>query len=267
MTVSVSVRTPCRLHFGMFSFGRADHAQFGGLGAMVEPPCVEVRLTPAERFAVAGAVPDRTTRVVELLVDHWKLPAFPNCALTIHSPRDHTGLGVGTQLHLAIATALRRFLKLPDITLEELSATVGRGARSAVGTYGFRLGGLIVDGGKEAEASLGKLVTRVALPEGWRFVLFCNPAERGLAGPGETRAFDRLQAVPESVTERLWSITNEEVLPAVEQRVNFGDQIALLSSNVIANGLATPCMSLADLPASVLRQFRMGRLRARKSNG
>jgi beta-RFAP synthase len=126
-------------------------------------------------------------------------------------------LGVGTQLNLAIAAGLRRFLGLADTSLEEMSATVGRGARSAVGTYGFLLGGLIVDAGKERGQAVGSLARRVALPDAWRFVLFCRPDERGLAGSNEAMAFERLPPVPQEVTRELWQITNDEILPAVEQ--------------------------------------------------
>jgi beta-ribofuranosylaminobenzene 5'-phosphate synthase len=227
MTTAVRVRTPCRLHFGMFGFGCADRAQFGGLGAMIDPPCIEIELSPATRFAVHGAMLDRTRQAVELLVDRWKLPSLPACEITVRSPRDHTGLGVGTQLHLAIATGLRRFLNLAEISLEEMTATAGRGARSAVGTYGFQLGGLIVDAGKEPGQTLGRLATRVSLPDTWRFVLFCQTEVRGLAGKNEATAFEQLQTVPGDVTRKLWSITNDEILPAVEQSDcrKFGDAI------------------------------------------
>ena len=61
----VQVRTPCRLHFGMFSFGHADRPQFGGVGAMIEPPSVEVTLSPSERFEVHGSLADRAKQFVE----------------------------------------------------------------------------------------------------------------------------------------------------------------------------------------------------------
>src|SRR4051812_32531694 len=137
MTTAVTVRTPCRLHFGMFSFGCPDRAQFGGVGAMIEPPNVEVEILPADCFAVHGSLAGRTRQVVELLVDRWKLASLPACDISVRAPCDHTGLGVGTQLNLAVAAGLRRFLNLPEISLEEMSASVGRGARSAVGTHGF----------------------------------------------------------------------------------------------------------------------------------
>jgi beta-ribofuranosylaminobenzene 5'-phosphate synthase len=227
MTTAIRVRTPSRLHFGMFGFGSPDRAQFGGVGVMIEPPNVEFEILPADGFAVHGPLADRTRQVVELLVDRRKLRSFPACRISVSSPRDHTGLGVGTQLSLAVAAGLRRFMNLTDASLEEMAATVGRGARSAVGTYGFQQGGLIVDAGKIPGQTLGKLARRVALPDAWRFVLFCQQGERGLAGSSEAKAFKRLKTVPEEVTRKLWQITDDEMLPAVDRNDYrmFGDAV------------------------------------------
>jgi beta-ribofuranosylaminobenzene 5'-phosphate synthase len=194
---------------------------------MVDPPAVEVELSPAGSFAVEGTLADRTRNIVELLVDRWKLTSLPACTISVRSPRDHTGLGVGTQLNLAVATGLRRFLNMADLSLEEMAADVGRGARSAVGTYGFQRGGLIVDAGKERDEALGKLASRVALPDRWRFVLFCESEKRGLAGSSEVKAFAQLEPVPDEITQSLWSITNDEILPAVDQHdcPQFGEAV------------------------------------------
>ena len=107
------------------------------------------------------------------------------------------------------------------------SSSAGRGARSAVGTYGFQLGGLIVDAGKGPGQTLGKLARRVGLPPVWRFVLFSRPSERGLAGSSEAAAFRQLKPVPQLITQKLWAITTVEMLPAVERADcrMFGDAV------------------------------------------
>jgi beta-ribofuranosylaminobenzene 5'-phosphate synthase len=215
MNTGVQVHAPCRLHFGMFSFGHSDRPQFGGIGVMVAPPGVEVSIEPARHFAVQGLLADRARQFVELLAVRWKLPPLPACEITIQSPRNHTGLGVGTQLSLATAAGMRRFLHLAEVPVEELATAVGRGTRSAVGTYGFQHGGLIVDAGKMPGDALGSLVSRMALPETWRFVLICRRGEAGLADTNEAVAFARLPPVPDEITRELWAITNEQMLPAV----------------------------------------------------
>jgi len=227
MSIAVHVRAPCRLHFGMFSFGHADRPQFGGAGVMIEPPSVSVQITHSEKFSVSGDHAERAARFARMAADAWHLNSLPNCRLQIQSPPDHTGLGIGTQLGLTVAAGLRRFLELSPLPAEELAMSVGRGQRSAVGTHGFALGGLIVDGGKCADERLAKLRRRLPIPESWRFVLVRSPHESGLAGQGEATAFNQLPPVPFVVTDELWRITNEEMLPALTDGncKSFGDAI------------------------------------------
>ncbi len=227
MTRSIHVRAPCRLHFGMFSFGQPDRAQFGGVGAMIDPPAVEVMIRPAARFAARGALASRVEQFARSALQHWQLSSLPACEIDVVSPPDHVGLGVGTQLGLAVAAGLRRFFNLSDLVVEELALSVGRGGRSAVGTYGFEHGGLIVDVGKEPGRPLGKLARRIALPDDWRIVLVRPGDAKGLAGDYEADAFARLPPVPPEVTRKLWQITEGDMLPAAERPDcrAFGDAV------------------------------------------
>jgi beta-RFAP synthase len=136
----------------------------------------------------------------------------------VRSPADHVGLGVGTQLALATAAGLRRFMGLPELEIEELAAGLGRAGRSAVGTYGFRLGGLIVDSGRNnAEREPAhRLRQRLPIPESWRFVTIRPRQLAGLAGEREQEAFAKLPPVPAHVTTELWRITDDEILPALQ---------------------------------------------------
>jgi beta-ribofuranosylaminobenzene 5'-phosphate synthase len=225
MTHAVRVRAPCRLHFGMFGFGRPDQPQFGGVGVMVEPPAVEIEITPASRFTVSGTLPERVQQFANLAARAWHLPAVPPCEINARTPSDHVGLGVGTQVALAVAAGLRRFLELPELSAESLAVDVGRGTRSAVGTHGFQRGGLIVDAGHTPGQSVGTLARRVKIPSPWRFVLVLPANERGLAGPSEADAFARLPSVPDGVTRQLWRIVGDQMLPAIERSDcgTFGD--------------------------------------------
>jgi beta-RFAP synthase len=212
----IKVIAPCRLHFGMFGFGRPDDRQFGGVGVMLNSPAIEIRFTPADELSIHGRLTDRVGRFVDSALHAWNIAEQPGCRIAVQTPSDHIGLGVGTQLGLATAAGLRRFLKLPELPIEELAASVGRGARSAIGTYGFRQGGLIVDAGKLPGEALGKLAARVKIPDAWRFVLARNAVTRGLAGDREIDAFASLPAVPLPVSTELWRIVESDMLPAAE---------------------------------------------------
>jgi beta-RFAP synthase len=192
----------------MFSFGHADRPQFGGVGVMIDPPTVDVTILPSQTFALRGVLPERVTGFVETLVEQWKIGALPGCEIHVAAPRDHTGLGVGTQLAIAVAVGLRRFLELPPISIPHLAKSLGRGARSAIGTIGFEHGGLIVDGGKIDAGPLNPFM-RHTLPADWRFVLICRRQQQGLAGDMEAGAFARLPPVAETITTELLRITND----------------------------------------------------------
>ncbi len=126
----------------------------------------------------------------------------------------HVGLGTGTQLGLAVATALYRIQHCPVPDATTLAMSVGRGLRSSIGTHGFLQGGLLFEGGKAPGESLGPLAARVALPSRWRVVQLCPPRRVGLSGHAEKRAFGTLPPVPRTVTERLVTLVQEQLLPA-----------------------------------------------------
>jgi beta-RFAP synthase len=242
----------------MFSFGRMDVPQFGGVGVMIEPPNVEVAIRPATLFAAHGDHVERARRFVETAARSWKLPTLPRCEIDVRSPHDHAGLGVGTQLGLAIAAGLQRFTALQQRSIEELAAAVGRSRRSAVGTYGFKLGGLIVDAGRSAVDQRTRLARRVAIPSAWRFVLVRPLGTQGLAGDREVEVFAKLPPVPEAVTRELWRITKDELLPAVEAADcrAFGDAVyrfGRLAGKCFATAQGGPFASLriADLVAAI----------------
>jgi beta-RFAP synthase len=226
MSKTVRVHAPCRLHFGLFSFGHADRPQFGGVGAMIDPPAVEVTITPADRFTTRGDHPSRVERFVDLLVRRWELDTWPTCEIRVEAPRDHTGLGVGTQLGLSVAAGLRRFLGLPPLEFTDLATAVGRAARSAIGTYGFACGGLVVDGGKEPGEQFSGFL-RQQLPEDWRFVLSCSREKQGIAGGVEAAAFTRLPPIPNAVADELRRIASHELAAAAAWKDcdDFGDAL------------------------------------------
>jgi beta-RFAP synthase len=211
----------------MFSFGHADRPQFGGVGIMIEPPVVEVTIKPAVEFLATGDHADRVKYFAAAAAASWHLPYPPPCSVHVHSPQDHVGLGVGTQLSLATAAGLRRFLQLPDLPVVRLAQDVGRGGRSAVGTHGFQHGGLIVDAGHGAGDTIGELAQRMAVPDEWRCVLVCAAGQRGLAGSTEAEAFSRLPPVPQELSRQLWEIAQIEMVPALQRRQchEFGESV------------------------------------------
>lgn len=212
----VEVSAPSRLHFGMFAI-RGERRRFGGVGAMIDAPRTRVRVSPAAELVVGGAQRDRALEFVRRWHTFHCLPQAACCLEVADAPQSHRGLGSGTQLGLAIAAALASWTGRCVASAAELALSVGRGARSAVGLYGFTHGGLIVERGKSPNEPVSPLDVRVTIPEAWRFVLIEPGEPEGLWGRDEERAFESLPNPEQAQVDRLTSEVRDTLLPALLQ--------------------------------------------------
>ncbi len=213
----ILVRTPARLHFGLFSFGNAGR-QFGGVGVMVQQPLVELELRASPHFVVDGPNEDCVRRGVRRWVKNMSVDEMPACHIAVRTaPRRHVGLGSGTQLALCVAAGLHAWNQLAPPTAEQLVRLTGRGGRSAIGTYGFLQGGLIVETGKLPSDEIAPLQQRLAFPESWRFVLVRVSDAAGLHGNLEHAAFDTLPPVKQETRTALRQEVDRKMLPAIAQ--------------------------------------------------
>lgn len=214
----VHVTAPSRLHFGLLAFGHSKGRQFGGIGVMIDKPGVVVQVSSAPAFSTVNDPEKR----VHATADTWRESVWqsdlPACEIeVVAAPALHTGLGVGTQLALAVAVALDVFDDREPCEIEELAIRIGRGVRSAVGTYGFQYGGLIAELGKLPGEEIAPLYEHVVMPEDWRFVLVSPDRDAGLSGDSEQEAFSKLPPVPAGVTEQLTEAISEQLLPAARE--------------------------------------------------
>jgi beta-ribofuranosylaminobenzene 5'-phosphate synthase len=213
---SVTVTTGSRLHFGLFAFDAESGPSFGGAGMMIAEPRLQVRATEASELTATGPMADRARSGVQRLVETGLLPALSRCRVdVIAAPTPHCGLGSGTQLTLAVATAVLRLYSNASPVAVELSRRLARGRRSAIGTHGFAHGGLLVDSGK-LTADVAPLAARVAMPEHWRVLLLSPREKQGMAGDAEERAFARLPAITAETTHELRRLAFDEIIPAAQ---------------------------------------------------
>ena len=211
----ISVTAPSRLHFGLFGLRREGGRMYGGVGAMIDQPALKLRVLPATAFACDGLLANRVEAFVRRWAAFHRLRELPLCRIEVgESSPNHVGLGVGTQLGLSVAAGLNAFCGLPTAGPQELAQSVSRGERSAIGTYGFVMGGLIVERGKLPGESISPLDCRLDLPADWRFVLIRPTGWQGLSGEQEEQAIGELPCVPNHITERLIAIARDELVPA-----------------------------------------------------
>lgn len=251
---AVEVRTPARLHLGMFSFGRSDVRSFGGVGMMIERPGVQLRVMKGSGVKARGVLSDRALAAADACMRHWRSPASAGVLIDVVSaPREHAGLGCGTQLSLAVAAGIKAIhgpgtaaglegatehpIPLDPADVLELARAVGRGKRSCIGLHGFARGGLIVEAGRmvaegsqEADGGdpFSPLVARVRLPSSWRCVVVMQKGMSGLHGEKERTAFMELPPVPLEVTSEMARIALLDLVPAANEGnfSRFADAVA-----------------------------------------
>ena len=237
---TVEVITGSRLHFGLFTdqpptgFGRRS---FGGIGVMIDEPNWSLRVSRREDNDVIN-VTDRAVNNASSSASSTNEQSHEPCAQDyieraasiiqeFRRQQDvapieleirrvvpaHLGYGSGTQFALTIARALDE-LEGNQTQAAKLALMIGRGKRSAVGTWGFDLGGLIVDGGKCTSDSVGALVGRIEIPTEWRFVLLSDSERIGINGEHESKAFAQSPGMPQELTDTLCRIALTEIAPA-----------------------------------------------------
>ena len=211
---SVFVEAPARLHFGVLDLRGTLGRRFGGLGAAVPAPSLLLEAAKADRLSAEGPDADRALGFGRRFLAHHGCAG--GARLTVHRAiPPHSGLGSGTQLGLAVARALAELHGLPADVIG-LAQAVGRGRRSAIGTWTFALGGFIVEGGRRPGAdAIAPLLTRFPIPATWRCVLAVPPGAPGLSGEAEAAAFDRLPPPPEREVERVAHLVLMQLLPAL----------------------------------------------------
>ena len=191
MTSSVRVEAPARLHLGMLAVAGEGGRRFGGLGASVSRPAVVIEARAADDLSAEGDDADRALMFARRCQEALGLDGGAHLRVGEAIP-PHVGLGSGTKLALAVAQALAA-LHDRQVAAPDLAQAVGRAARSAVGTWTFALGGLVVEGGvPRGEERPAPLLAHYEVPAEWRVVLVVPSADPGLSGVAEEEAFRRL---------------------------------------------------------------------------
>src|SRR5262249_42469667 len=139
------------------------------------------------------------------------------------APEEHVGLGVGTQLSLAVARVLLELTGRPAPAAPELAALCGRGLRSGIGLHRLRRRrplrrGRLGAGGARRRGGPPPLPDPLVPPAGGAVWFTLPGRDGGRRGPEGPRASPQLPPVPEEVTDRLCRLVLLGILPAVVER-------------------------------------------------
>ena len=207
------------MHFGMLDLQGTFGRRFGGIGAGVPTPSLALEACAAGDVAVTAApgAAKQSARALEVarrVLQHYGSTAGVRLHLERTIPA-HVGLGSGTQLALAVARALAELYDFPRDVVS-LAAATGRGQRSAVGTWLFEAGGLVVEGGRRmGSQGAAPLLARLAIPSDWRCVVALPRGASGTSGDDEASAFAGLPSPSDAEAARVSHLVLMALLPAL----------------------------------------------------
>lgn len=213
--MKVRVRTPSRLHFSMVDL-RGDLGRiFGSVGVAIDKPSLVLKAETSSRLTVTGSRAERARRLAETVLAESGVEGGAKINVASDMP-EHSGFGSGTQLALAIGTAISELHGL-EHSPEGLALLLNRSRRSGVGIYAFKHGGFIVDGGHRVGATgdLPPLIFRHDLPEDWLFVVGLPEAAQGSSGELELDAFKKLEPPPTALAGDVSRILLMQMIPSL----------------------------------------------------
>jgi beta-RFAP synthase len=213
---SVFVEAAARLHFGVLDLRGERGRWFGGVGAAAPGPTLLLSATAAPALRVEGEDADRAAGFARCVLAQYGITS--GAYIRVHRALpSHAGLGSGTQLALAVARALAE-LHGVAADVESLARATGRADRSAIGTWTFADGGLVVEGGRvRGGKTVAPLIARVPFPPDWRCVVAVPRGEPALSGHEEDAAFATLPAPPQHEVERQSHVVLMSLLPALRE--------------------------------------------------
>jgi beta-ribofuranosylaminobenzene 5'-phosphate synthase len=229
---AVTVTVPARLHLGFLDLSHGSARRFGGIGLAISELKTQITITRASHPQIVGPEGGRASAHVAAMQAHLGVAGPHGVSVETVVPA-HAGLGSGTQIALAVAAGLRRLHDRP-LDVEGDALRLGRGARSGLGIGLFASGGLLVDGGRGAQARPPPIVSRLPFPDEWRIILVLDPTRQGVNGPSEAAAFTALEPFAAARAAENCRLVLLQALPALVERdlATFGAAIGELQVHI-----------------------------------
>lgn len=240
----IEIRTCARLHLGLLDHSGEYGRLYGSIGLSINQPQLMLKAEPADSLIVEGLEVERVKTYARRFVEKYGAPSGARLNLASGIPA-HVGLGSGTQIALAVGTAMARLAHL-RLTVEELALVAGRGARSGIGIATFQRGGFVLDGGHRiSESAAGPerradrnhvppILFHHSVPKSWFFIVCVPGTGQGISGERESKAFSLLPEAGSARVEKMSRVLMMKMLPAlVEEDIeSFGHALTLIQQMV-----------------------------------
>ncbi|MFO7793204.1 MAG: hypothetical protein R6W73_09565 [Candidatus Saliniplasma sp.] len=187
------IKTPSRLHMGIIDLSREFIRSYGALGLTIKDGFT-IEVGKKEKGLNIKANKRNVMEVQKVynqLKGALQIKNGFNVKVEEDIPR-HVGLGSTTQLSLGTGLAMAK-LSGYDLDPIKLADIVDRAKFSAIGTYGFKHGGFILEGGKSAPIEMPPLLFREKIPKDWRFIIICAKRWEGFDEEEEQPIMEELK--------------------------------------------------------------------------
>jgi beta-ribofuranosylaminobenzene 5'-phosphate synthase len=231
----IKVITPSRLHITLIDLNGALGRIDGGVGLTLDYPSIRINAKKDVQLSVSGTTEfaERVKSAASAILTQYDINGV--AIDVVQEYPNHVGLGSGTQVALAVGTAISELygLNLNPTTIAKLT---GRGGTSGIGIAAYESGGFLVDGGHKGKTEFlpssasGKygpapIIVRHDFPD-WSIVL-AIPNLRGASDKREIDVFQKQCPLPLNEVQELCHIILMAMLPAVVENdiESFGRSI------------------------------------------
>ncbi len=228
----ISVVAPARLHMGFIDLSGSLGRHFGSIGVALDEIATRLSMVCSDKLLVTGHSAERAEKCTRALCKELNVSDQLKIEIETAIP-EHVGLGSGTQMSLAIGSALNVFYEI-GLSVRDIAQLTDRGMRSGIGIGVFEQGGLVVDGGRGEFTETPPVISHMDIPEQWRFILVFDQRGQGFHGDQEINAFKELPTFPAEEAARLCYLLMMQGLPAVAEQdiTRFGDVITKIQESV-----------------------------------
>ncbi len=233
MDRTVEIKAFPRIHLGFIDPLGVSGRRFGAVGVYLKarPLNIKVSIT-TEKTIIEGG---KQGKINDLIIDHCSSFINHYCPgkhveiEVISSFPRHKGLGSGTQVALALGSALDNLFKL-NLGAMKISTFFSRSKRSGTGYWGFLKGGMVVDGGSTSDHMIPPLVANLVLPSQWRFIVCIPGDKRGLHGLKEEESMtNEIQMTTTMSYQAAFTVLMQLLPSAVEKDAEgFGKALTAL---------------------------------------
>lgn len=233
--MKLEVITPSRLHFGLIDLSNSIDRRFGSLGVTINKG-YKIQISDKSKDLKIENKNPKDKKDIKKVVNTFSKEYNTTKNLRIKIKRRiprHVGLGSTTQIRLGTALGLKKIFK-KEIEIEEIAKLLGRNTYTSIGTYGFKKGGFILDGGisTKKEDQTPPIILREEVPRSWRFIVVI-PEGRGY-NEKEESSIIKNHTVNKEIPEKISHKILMGLLPALKEKElpKFGENITKIQKLV-----------------------------------